>query len=272
MVLPALAALLVAVGFWVLASVSPADLGRQALALLVALTACAGLVRLGPVRLGAWRWCFYLGSLALLVLVQLFGTEVNGARSWLRLGPLPGFQPSELTKLTLILTLAGTLEKRPLWTPLAYPGPLALIAAPVGLVLLEPDLGSALLIASVGVGMLLVRGVPRTHLLFALLVAMVALPGIVWPNLEPHQRARLVSFVQPDAEPLGDGYQVMQARIAVGPAGCGGRATAAARRRKTAFCPFRRPTLSFRCWPKRAGSWGRSRCSSSTADCSSASR
>jgi len=238
LLLPAFAALLVTVGFWVLASASPADLGRQALALLVALAACAGLARLGPARLGAWRWGFYLGSLALLVLVQLFGTEVNGARSWLRPGPLPGFQPSELTKLTLILALAGTLEKRAPRTLPAYLGPLGLIAAPVGLVLLEPDLGSALLIASVGVGMLLVRGVPRTHLLFALLVAMVGLPGAVWPNLEPHQRARLVSFVQPDAEPLGDGYQVMQARIAVGSGGLWGQGHGSGTQTQNGFLPF----------------------------------
>lgn len=238
LVLPALAASLVAIGLWVLASASPADLGRQALALVVALAACAGLSRLGAARLGAWRWGFYLGSLALLVLVQLFGTEVNGARSWLRLEPLPGFQPSELVKLALILALAGTLEKRPLRTPLAYLGPLALIAAPVSLVLSEPDLGSALLIASVGGGMLLVRGVPRAHLLFALLVVGVALPGAVWPNLEPHQRARLVSFMQPDAEPLGAGYQVMQARIAVGSGGLWGQGHSSGTQTQNGFLPF----------------------------------
>ncbi len=235
LLLPIFAALLVATGFWVLASVTLADLTRQAFALAVALAVCAGLGWLGPARLAAWRWRFYSAALALLLLVQLFGTEVNGAQSWLRLGPLPGFQPSELVKLALILTLAGVLERelRP-----AYLLPLALIGVPVGLVLLEPDLGSALVIVAVGLGMMLVRGVPRAHLLLALSLAVVALPGLVWPNLEPHQRARLVSFMQPDAEPLGSGYQVIQARIAVGSGGLWGQGHGAGTQTQNGFIPY----------------------------------
>lgn len=235
LLLPIFAALLVATGFWVLASVAPADLTRQAFALGVALAVCAGLGWLGPARLAAWRWRFYSAALALLLLVQLFGTEVNGAQSWLRLGPLPGVQPSELVKLALILVLAGVLERelRP-----AYLLPLALIGVPVSFVLLEPDLGSALVIVAVGLGMMLIRGVPRAHLLLALSLAVVALPGLVWPNLEPHQRARLVSFIRPDAEPLGSGYQVIQARIAVGSGGLWGQGHGAGTQTQNGFIPY----------------------------------
>ena len=115
--------------------------------------------------------------------------------------------------------------------------PLALIAAPVGLVLLEPDLGSALVIVAVGLGMLLLRGVPRAHLLLALSVAVVGLP-FVWPNLEPHQRARLVSFMHPDADPLGSGYQVIQARIAAGSGGFWGQGHGAGTQTQSGFIPF----------------------------------
>lgn len=237
-VLPLFAALLVATGFRLLTSVAPADLGRQALALLAALLVCAGLVWLGRTRLAAWHWGLYLAALSLLVLVQLFGTEVNGARSWLYLGPLPGFQPSELAKLALIPVLAGTLAKRTLRTPLDYPGPLLLIFVPVGLVLLEPDLGSALVLFAVGFGMLLLRGLPRSHLLLLLLAGTLLLPGVVWPNLEPHQRARLTTFIQPDAEPLGSGYQVIQARIAVGAGGLWGQGHGSGTQTQNGFVPY----------------------------------
>lgn len=236
-VLLLLTALLVATGFRLLASVGSADLGRQALALAVTLPVCAGLARLGRARLAAWRSGLYLAALFLLLLVQLFGTEVNGARSWLYLGPLPGFQPSELAKLALIPALAGVLAKRVLRTPLDYPGPLLLILVPVGLVLREPDLGSALVLFTVGFGMLLLRGLPRTHLLL-LLAGLLLLPGVAWPNLEPHQRARLTTFVRPDAEPLGSGYQVIQARIAVGAGGLWGQGHGRGTQTQNGFVPY----------------------------------
>ncbi len=238
LVLPTLAALLIAAGFWALASASPGDLGRQAFALLVALSLCGALGWFGVARLVAWRWRLYLGALLLLAAVQLFGTEVNGARSWLYLKPLPGFQPSELAKVALVLVLAKTLAKRDLRTPLDYLGPLLLLGLPVGLVLWEPDLGSALVMAAVGLGMFLMRGVPRSHLLVLLLAVGAPLPGVVWPNLEPHQRARLVAFVQPDAEPLGSGYQVIQARIAVGAGGLWGQGHGAGTQTQNGFIPY----------------------------------
>jgi rod shape determining protein RodA len=238
LLLPTVSALLLTAGFWTLTSVAPADLGRQGVALALGLVLCALLGGLGMARLWAWRWELYLGALLLLVLVLLFGTEVNGARSWLQLGPLPGFQPSELVKLALILALAGTLAKRQLRGPLDYPVPLLLIGVPVGLVLLEPDLGSALVIATVGAGMMLVRGVPPRHLLLLLFSAALLLPGAVWPNLAPHQRARLVSFIAPDAEPLGSGYQVIQARIAVGAGGLWGQGHGAGTQTQNGFVPY----------------------------------
>ncbi len=232
LLLPTFAGFLVVAGFWVLASVAPADLTRQAAALAAALLVCAGVVRLGSARLAAWRWHLYGASLVLLMVVQAFGTVVNGAQSWLRLGPLSG-QPSELVKLAVIVALAGVLAR-----PVSgYLLPLALIGVPVGLVLLEPDLGSALVILAVGAGMLLLRGVPRVHLLLALSVAAVAVP-LLWPNLEPHQRARLVSFAQPDADPLGSGYQVIQARIAAGSGGLWGQGHGEGTQTQNGFIPY----------------------------------
>lgn len=238
LLLPLLTGLLIAAGLWGLASVAPDELGRQLLALGVALTLCAFVLRLGPVRLMAWRWGLYFGALLLLLLVRVAGTEVNGARSWLALGPLPAFQPSELVKLALLLALPSLLARRALRSPLDYLAPLLATLLPVGLILLEPDLGSALVIVALGLGLVLVRGVPRVHLLFAGLTALVLLPGVVWPNLEPHQRARLVSFLDPGSDPLGSGYQVIQARIAVGAGGLWGQGHGAGTQTHLGFVPY----------------------------------
>lgn len=237
-ILPLLAALLVGAGLWALGSASPAELNRQLAALGVSLLVCMGLSRLGLARLYRWRWGFYLGALVLLLLVRLAGSEANGARSWLELGPLPGFQPSELAKLALLLTLPAVLVKRELRSPLDYLAPLILIALPVGLVLLEPDLGSALVILAVGLGLLLVRGIPLVHLFLLLLGAVTLLPGVVWPNLEAHQRARLGSFMHPDSDPLGSSYQVIQARIAVGAGGFWGQGHGEGTQTQLGFVPY----------------------------------
>lgn len=238
LLLPLLAGLLVAVGLWGQASVSPGELDRQLMALALALLLAVGLLRLGLARLLAWRWGLYLGAVVLLLLVRVAGTEVNGAQSWLALGPLPAFQPSELVKLALLLVLPSVLAKRALSGPLSYILPLVAILLPVGLILLEPDLGSALVIMALGLGLVLVRGLPRLHLLLAGLVVLVGLPGGVWPNLEPHQRARLVSFLEPGSDPLGSGYQVIQARIAVGSGGLWGQGYGAGTQTHLGFVPY----------------------------------
>ncbi len=238
LLLPLLGALLVGAGLWALGSVSPAELHRQVLALVLALLLCAGLLCLGPARIMAWRWGLYLGALVLLVLVQISGTEVNGARSWLALGPLPAFQPSELLKLALLFVLPSMLTKGAAGGTFDYFLPLLVTALPVGLILLEPDLGSALVIVALGVGLILVRGVPRAHLILAALVMLVLLPGVVWPNLEPHQRARLVSFLDPGGDPLGSGYQVIQARIAVGAGGLWGQGHGEGTQTHLGFVPY----------------------------------
>ena len=97
--------------------------------------------------------------------MQVFGTEVNGAKSWLYVGPLPGFQPSEMTKLAILVALAAALHDRPIKRWLDYLRPALLVAVPTALVLVEPDLGGALVLLAIGGGMVLVRGVPVRHVL-----------------------------------------------------------------------------------------------------------
>ena len=238
--LPVITALLVGVGLVTLSTAAPADeLNRQVAFLGFALAACGAVVWLGRRRVVRAAWAVYGLALLLLVLTQLFGTEVNGAKSWLYLGPLPGFQPSELAKLAVILTLAIVLHERPLHGFGAYLWPALLVGVPFALVFLEPDLGSALVIAAVGGGVLLVRGIPRLHLLLFLLLFAVAVPTVVWPNLAPHQKTRLTSFMNPAADPKGSGYQVIQSRIAIGSGGLLGKGYKRGTQTQYGFIPYR---------------------------------
>ena len=244
--LPFVVALLLAAGLITLSSAAPGDeFVRQAVFVLIALVGVGAVVWLGRVRLFRLAAYGYLGAVGLLLLVQAFGTEINGSKSWLILGPLPGIQPSEVAKLALILALAAVMHERPIRRPLDYLRPAALIAVPTGLVVLEPDLGGALVLIAIGVGMVLVRGVPWRHLLALAVVLAVAVPTIVIPNLRPHQTARIATFLNPGADPLGVGYQVIQATIAVGSGGLWGKGYGQGTQSQLGFIPFRQTDFIF---------------------------
>lgn len=236
--MPIVLAMLLAFGLLVLGSAAPELLPRQATALGVGVAGCAALLWLGRRRILRLAFPLYGFTLFLLVLTQLIGSERNGAQSWLDLGPLPAFQPSELAKIALILALATVMHERPIGSLLSYLRPVVLIALPFGLVFLEPDLGSALVLAAVGGGMMLVRGIPWRHLVVFATLFLVAVPTVLWPNLQPHQRTRLISFLNPAADPQGSGYQVIQSTIAVGSGGLLGKGYRQGTQSQLGFIPF----------------------------------
>lgn len=222
--LPFIAAAIVALGFITLNSAgTPALVRQQLVALGLGVVAVALVMILGRQRLMQLAPAAYILSIILLLLTMFIGEEVNNARSWLKLGPLPRFQPSEIAKIALILALAQALHNRPLGTFVSYLRPAFLIALPLGLVFLEPDLGSALILLAIGLGMILVRGVPWKQLLVAVILVGVAVPTLVWPQLADYQKQRLLTFLDPAADPLGSGYQVLQSRIAIGSGGLFGK-------------------------------------------------
>ena len=239
--LPVIAAVLLAAGLLTLSTAAPegAFVVRQVVYMGIGLVLCGVVLWLGRERIMAAAYPLYGLSLGLLVLTQLVGTEKNGAKSWLNLGPLPEFQPSELAKIALILALAVTLHERPIRGLLSYVRPVLTILLPFALVFLEPDLGSALVLAAVGGGMMLVRGLPWKHLVFLGVVFAVALPTVVWPQLKPHQKERLVIFLNPEADPQGSGYQVIQSRIAIGSGGIFGKGYKQGTQAQFGFIPYR---------------------------------
>jgi cell division protein FtsW len=159
-----------------------------------------------------------LGSLALLAAVLVIGPAINGARRWISVGPAV-FQPSELAKLALAVWAAGYLAKRP------APRDLRELARPVGtlagvyalLLILEPDLGTAIALLVMLAGMLLVTGTPPRVLGSALAIASALGTAAIW--LEPYRRARFFAFLHPWHDAQGTGFQIVQALIGMGSGG-----------------------------------------------------
>ncbi len=238
--LPLIVALLLSAGLVILSSAAPSlsFVSRQVLFLGLALLVTTVILLTGRKRIMAAAFPLYALSIILLVFTHLFGREVNGAKSWLYLGPLPGFQPSELAKITLILAMSKVLHEKPIKHFLHYLKPVALLLLPFGLVFLEPDLGSALVLGAIGAGMILVRGIPWRHLVIFLVLFGVGIPTVVWPNLKPHQKTRISIFMNPEADPQGSGYQVIQSRIAIGSGGIVGKGYKQGTQSQLGFIPY----------------------------------
>jgi cell division protein FtsW len=193
-------------------------LKRQALYAVAGLVALVLLSRTDYRRLRHAAGPLLLASFVLLVAVLAIGTAVNGARRWIPLGTLT-FQPSELAKLALALWIAGFLARRP------TPQTLNELVRPIGLVvgaacaliLVEPDLGSALAIAIMVAAVLLVAGTPVRTLATGSGIAGMLVLAAIW--LEPYRRARIFSFIDPWHDPQGAGFQSVQAMIALGSGG-----------------------------------------------------
>src|SRR5690625_3076536 len=159
--LPIFALFIIVVGLVTLNSAADFSLVRQQLiSLAIGAGAAVGVAMLGRQRLMRLATGGYALALILLVLTMFIGQEANNARSWLKLGPLPRFQPSEFAKIALLLSLAAAMHNRPLNNIVNYLRPLVLMLVPLTLVFLEPDLGSTLVLAAIGLGMMLFRGDP----------------------------------------------------------------------------------------------------------------
>lgn len=160
---------------------------------------------------------FYLASVLLLVFVVMAGFSVRGVEAWFRIGSIL-VQPVEIAKLALIILLAKFFSKRHIeiyrvWH-LAVSGLYLLI--PTFLVLLQPDLGSALVLIAIWVLVVVFSGMKLRHLLVLFILAAI-LSGIAWIGfLEPYQKARITAFINPYQDPKGSGYQMIQSMIAVG--------------------------------------------------------
>ncbi|MDE2007909.1 MAG: rod shape-determining protein RodA [Rhodospirillales bacterium] len=169
-------------------------------------------------------WPAYGAALALLVAVERFGHVGKGAQRWIAVGGME-LQPSELMKVALVLALAAWF-RRASWervgNPLFLLVPVGAILLPVGLILKEPNLGTAVITATIGGAVLLAAGVRLWWFLLALApVPLVA--QLAFTHLHGYQKARIETFLHPESDPLGTGYNIIQSKIALGSGGMWGQ-------------------------------------------------
>lgn len=195
---------------------------RQGVRMAIAITVMIILAQIHPDRFKDVAFWIYAVGLLMLIAVLLFGTIGKGAQRWLDLGFFR-FQPSEIMKLAVPLVVAVSLADRPL--PPSFVRmffALVMIAVPALLIAKQPDLGTALLIASSGLIVVFLSGVSWRLIMSFLALAAAAAP-VLWYLMHDYQRRRVMTLFNPESDPLGAGYHIIQSKIAIGSGGLQGR-------------------------------------------------
>ena len=171
-----------------------------------------------------YSYLLYAVVFALLVFVEVRGVIGGGAQRWIDLGVI-NLQPSELMKVALVLTLARyfhSLSLEDTGRPIFLIAPLILVAAPTVLIIRQPDLGTALMMV-MGAGVLFFMAGVRLWKFASIFIAALAAIPIVWPMLRDYQQNRILTFLNPERDPLGAGYHILQSKIALGSGGLFGK-------------------------------------------------
>ena len=191
-------------------------IGMATLAMLV-------MAQIAPVfylRMAPW---LYLLGLVMLVLVLFFGYEVNGSARWLRVPGVFTFQPAEIMKLMVPMILAWYFHDRHLPPrPKHLFWACVMIAIPVVLIGVQPDLGTALLIGAAGLLVILLAGISWRYVFAALGLGLMSLPAL-WFVMRDYQRQRVLTLLNPESDPLGSGWNIIQSKTAIGSGGLFGK-------------------------------------------------
>jgi rod shape determining protein RodA len=169
-------------------------------------------------------YIFYVIIIGLLIWTYLFGIKSSGSQRWIDLYFI-NLQPSELMKICIILCLAKYFHRMKLENVnslYAILSSLIIILLPMGLVIVQPDLGTSLLISISGLAVLWFAGINHKYFIYTMIGFLISLPFII-SFLKPYQKLRVLTFLNPDRDPLGAGYQIIQSKIAVGSGGIFGK-------------------------------------------------
>ena len=247
--LPLLTGLLLLSGFGlvVLYSASGQDMQqveRQLVRLTIAFGVMIALAQIHPQTFRRWSPWLYLAGTLMLVLVLVSGVIGKGAQRWLDLGFMR-FQPSELVKLATPMMIAWYLSARslpPSWKMLLVS--MVLILLPVLLIAKQPDLGTAILVASSGLFVLFLAGM-SWRLIAGLAIALAAAAPLLWYFMRDYQRKRVLTFMNPESDPLGSGYHIIQSKIAIGSGGIYGKGWLNGTQSQLEFLPERHTDFIF---------------------------
>jgi len=210
---------------------------QQCVRLFVALVGMLIVAQLPPDLMRRWSPWGYLVGLILLILVLQLGEVGQGAQRWLDLGIR--FQPSEIMKLAVPMMAAWYLHDRrlpPGFLDIVIIG--ALIVVPTTLIAIQPDLGTSLLIATAGVLVIILAGL---SIRVMLLLGVASIPGamVLWNFMQDYQKQRVLTLLNPDSDPLGAGYNIIQSKIAIGSGGLFGKGWTNGSQAQLEFLPER---------------------------------
>ena len=235
---------LIGFAFIVLASAAPDRLSAQAVNMVAALFVMRIAAQMPPQRLMHAALPLYLFGMLLLVAVALFGDVSKGARRWLNIG-FTRIQPSEIMKIAMPLMLAWYFQKREIAIRFHdYAVAALLLLLPVGLIAKQPDLGTAILVLSAGFYVIFFAGLPWKFIVGIGVAGLAAIP-MVWPLLHDYQRARVLTLFDPESDPLGKGFHIIQSTIAIGSGGVFGKGWGQGTQTQLEFIPERHTDFIF---------------------------
>ena len=238
-------------------SASPERLVALEINTAVALAAMWVLARLSPQRLMNLALPLYVLGVALLVAVELFGVTAKGATRWLDIG-ITRIQPSELMKIAMPMVLAWYFQQREGQIGVRdFFVAAALLAVPVGLIVIQPDLGTSLLVAAAGLYVIFFAGLSWKLIVPVVLVGAIGIgaivgfgdhlcqPGVDWYGLHEYQKHRVCTLLDPTQDPLGKGFHIIQSTIAIGSGGVLGKGWLEGTQTHLAFLPERHTDFIF---------------------------
>jgi len=223
---------------------SSALMVRQLTRMAAAFFVLLFLANVHPDRMRDFSYWVYGAGLVLLIAVLAFGHEGKGAQRWLDLGFFR-FQPSEIMKLAVPLLVATYLAERPLAPSISrLIIALVMVIVPSLLIAKQPDLGTSLLIASSGLIVIFLSGISWRIIIGFITVCTSALP-VLWYVMHDYQKKRVLTFLNPENDPLGAGYHIIQSKIAIGSGGLFGRGWLEGTQSHLAFLPERSTDFIF---------------------------
>ena len=237
------------------------DHGRN---MLIAAGIMFVVAQIPPQRLMSLAVPVYTVGVALLVAVALFGITKKGAQRWVNVGVV--IQPSELLKIATPLMLAWWFHRREGQTrPIDFVGAFMLLAIPVGLIMKQPDLGTALLVMAAGLAVIFFAGLPWKVVLPPVIIGLVGIAlmvayetqlcadGLDWRVLHEYQRQRVCTLLDPTRDPLGKGFHIIQGMIAIGSGGVWGKGFMAGTQTHLEFIPERTTDFIFAAYSEEFG-------------------
>ena len=250
-----LAALLLLLALIAVASASPPRVASQLLNMTAALVVMRLAAQVPPQRLMHMALPAYLIGIALLIAVALFGDISKGARRWLNLGFMR-IQPSELMKIAVPLMLAWFFQKHEAMLRLRDHAIAAvLLLVPVALIAKQPDLGTAILVFAAGFFVIFFAGLPW-KVIIGLGAAGLAAAPLAWNFLHDYQRARILTLFDPEKDPLGKGFHIIQSTIAIGSGGILGKGWGQGTQAQLEFIPERHTDFILAVWAEEFGLLG----------------